>query len=270
MTTAPTTKKRKPLEYRQQAAAKARQLGLQSRYISQHGKYDDCMRFVETGQWPDVWGEARPALKLVNTHTPDQKPEPVNTPLPQSTIDAVNPSLLAKVENAVKTHLPHNKRKMAAKGVLANGRNEKGVPKFENWFCRIYPRDITYPAWKALSKTSTDIANICSAKRDHARAAERAKGKKDSDIDPLFQFTFKEAVGFFRISRPTFEKSMRQLMDLGFIERATGGGIFDGKGVPATYRCIEAWRNWQPSQQAKGAGNDNQRIALLQLKKTKS
>ncbi len=246
------------MEYRAQAAAKAREMGLQSRYISQHGKYDDCMWFVDTGHWPETWPQPKPVLTLVKTPLPSQPLEPVNTDLP------------AKNENAVNTPLLRGRKKKAAKGVLANGRNEKGVPKFENWFCRIYPKDITYPAWKELSKTSTDIANICFAKRDHARASERAKGKKDSDIDPVFQFTFKEAVGFFRISRPTFDKSIKQLMSLGFIERATGGGIFDGKGIPATYRSIENWRNWHPTQQIKRACNDSRKTALQQLKKTKS
>lgn len=271
MQTDTAPKKRKPNEYRKLAATKARGLGLPSRYISQYGKYDDCMLFVETGQWPEIWGEAKPALALVKTPLPQVlQSEPVKTTLPGTTADAVNTHLPAKVENAVNTTLPHNKRKKAAKGVLANGRSEKGTPKFENWFCRIYPKDITYPAWKGLSKTATDIANICFAKRDHAKAGQRAKGKRENDIDPLFQFTFKEAAGFFRISRPTFEKSMKQLMSLGFIERVAGGGIFDGKGVPATYRCIDAWRNWQPAQRAKGAGNDCRKTALQQLRKTNS
>lgn len=45
------------MEYRQRAAAKARELGLPSRYISQHGTYDDCMGFIDRGVWPDKWGD---------------------------------------------------------------------------------------------------------------------------------------------------------------------------------------------------------------------
>jgi hypothetical protein len=215
---ATTPKKRKPMEYRQQAAAKARQLGLQSKYISQHGKYDDCMMFVETGQWPETWGEARPALKLVNTTLPHQQPEPVNTPL------------------------PHPKKKKSAKGVLANGRSEKGAPKYENWFAKFYPIEVSFPAWKALTKTGTDIVLICRAKSANAPSDAKAKGKGN----PVFQFSFAEACKAFKVSRPTFEKTLRQVIALGFLDRVSSGGILDGKGVMANYRLSDRWKVWEP------------------------
>lgn len=66
MTTTSTPKKRKPLEYRQSAAAKARAEGRPSRYISQHGTLDDCMAYVERDIWPKKWGE----VAHLQTETP--------------------------------------------------------------------------------------------------------------------------------------------------------------------------------------------------------
>lgn len=53
----PTPKKRKPSEYRKLAADKARSEGRRSRYISQHGTFDDCMAYIERGIWSSKWDE---------------------------------------------------------------------------------------------------------------------------------------------------------------------------------------------------------------------
>jgi hypothetical protein len=58
--TTPTPKKRKPSEYRTLAANKARAEGRPSRYIKQHGTYDDCMAYTERGIWSDRWGGDEP------------------------------------------------------------------------------------------------------------------------------------------------------------------------------------------------------------------
>jgi predicted transcriptional regulator len=238
-----TTTKRGAMAYRIDAAAKAKAAGLQTKDIRQRWNKAECRAYVDQNIWPVNRLEPmmaphplhKPEASRVNTSLPATQtpPEQVNIPLPVQTIQA----------SPVNTSLPAKKK--AHKGQLANGRNTKGVPKFENWFCRIYPRDITYPAWKELSKTATDIANICRAKKDHAKAL----GKKYVDGNPAFEFTFAEAANFFKISRPTFDKSIKQLLELGFIEYANRGGILDGKGIAARYRCCERWREWKAEPQ---------------------
>jgi len=126
--------------------------------------------------------------------------------------------------------------------MLSNGRNKKGLPKFENWHCRIFPKDITYPAWRHLSKTATDVANICRAKNDHAGACQR----KDETGRPVFEFTATEAERTFLIPRPTFSKAIKRLIEIGFIEVARHGGTLDGKGVPTLYRLSDKWKEWTP------------------------
>lgn len=133
------------------------------------------------------------------------------------------------------------KRKGDQNAMLPNGRNKK-VPKFENWHCRIFPKDMTYPAWRYLSKTASDIANICRAKNDHAGAC----GKKGDDNRPIFEFTASEAERLFHISRPTFSKSIKTLIEVGFIEVVRHGGTLDGKGIPSLYRLSERWKEWEP------------------------
>lgn len=125
---------------------------------------------------------------------------------------------------------------------LANGRNKKGAPKFDNWHCRIFPKDFTYPAWRHISKTATDVANICRAKNSHAGAT----GRKDESGKPIFEFTATEAEKVFNITRPTFSSSIRSLIEIGFIEVARHGGTMDGKGISALYRLTEKWKEWMP------------------------
>lgn len=136
------------------------------------------------------------------------------------------------------------RRRVEAKcnATLPNGRSSKAPPKFENWHCRIFPKDFTFPAWRHLSKTATDVANISRAKNDHSGAM----GRKDEQGRPLFEFTATEAEKAFNITRPTFQNAMKALIDVGFLEIARHGGILGGKGIPALYRLSNRWRSWTP------------------------
>ncbi|NTV50989.1 MAG: hypothetical protein HGB32_16050 [Geobacteraceae bacterium] len=125
---------------------------------------------------------------------------------------------------------------------LNNGRTKRPVPKFENWFCKIFPKEITYPAWKELSKTATDVANICRAKSDHS-AFCKIKGESGR---PTFEFTATEAEKVFVIPRPTFSKAITSLIDIGFIEVVLHGGLANGKHISARYQLSERWKTWTP------------------------
>ena len=161
---------------------------------------------------------------------------------------------------------PVNRQKAGKVKPLANGRDKKSHPDFKNWFCRIYPVDITYPAWKYLSKTATDVANICRAKRDHAAA----RNKKDSSGVPIFEFTFSEAVNFFKISRPTFDKSIKQLLEIGFIEYSSHGGIVNGQGIKARYRLSDRWKTWSPGTKEKQQTDERKKLDALAAKQNPS
>lgn len=130
------------------------------------------------------------------------------------------------------------KKEAKHKTILPNGRTSKPLPKFENWYCRIFPKDITYPAWKDLSKSATDIANICRAKHDHAAHC----GKKNKTGHPIFEFTATEAVEVFGFTKATFISALHKLIDFGFLEVEKHGGMLDGKGVPAIYRLSDEWK----------------------------
>lgn len=126
--------------------------------------------------------------------------------------------------------------------MLSNGRNKNRVPSFENWHCRIFPKDMAYSAWRALSKTATDVANICRAKNDHAGAL----GIKDGSGRPFFEFTATEAEKVFKLSRPTFSKAIKDLLKIGFLTVSRHGGILFGKGIAAQYQLSDGWKSWQP------------------------
>jgi len=133
-------------------------------------------------------------------------------------------------------------RKRKHDDTLATGRNKKGVPKFENWHCRIFPKDFTYPVWRSLSPTAKDVAHICRAKNDHAGAL----GKKEKNGQPVFEFTATEAEKVFHITRPTFSKTINSLIEIGFIEVVRYGGTMGGKGIAAIYRLSEKWKELTP------------------------
>lgn len=128
------------------------------------------------------------------------------------------------------------------KAMLPNGRSSKGVPKFENWHCRFFPKDIVYPAWRTLPSSTKDVAMICRAKSDHSGAC----GKKDPDRRPVFEFTATEAEKAFHFTRPTFQASIDKLIDRGFIEAVKTGGIECGNGIPSQYRLSDRWKEWTP------------------------
>jgi hypothetical protein len=101
---------------------------------------------------------------------------------------------------------------------------------------------MAYPAWRYLSKTASDIANICRAKSDYAGARKR----KGENGKPIFEFTATEAERTFLIPRPTFSNAIKSLIQIGFIEVARHGGTLDGKGISALYRLSEKWKEWTP------------------------
>lgn len=147
--------------------------------------------------------------------------------------------------------------------VLKNGRNSKSRSKFENWFCRIYPEHVTYPAWKALSKTATDVVHICRAKSEHA-AYNDSKNKVKKGGRPIFEFTATEAEKIFVIPRPTFSDAMASLIEKGFLTVVRRGGLPDGKGVSSQYQLSDEWKTWTPPPR------DNTNIIKAQLARIES
>lgn len=128
------------------------------------------------------------------------------------------------------------------KGMLANGRNKKSMPSIENWFAPILPIDTACPAWRALTKTATDVAIICKAKS--GRAAKM--NEKDKTGMPMFAFTVSEAETVFKLTRPTFTKAIHLLLKIGFIEQIRSGGMVNGNGIKALYRLSDKWKSWDP------------------------
>lgn len=134
-------------------------------------------------------------------------------------------------------------RERKHKDTLPNGRNKKAMPTFENWHCRIFPKDFTYPAWRALkAPAAKDVAQLCRAKSDHSAFC----GKKDETGRPIFEFTATEAERVFKIPRPTFNSAIKSLTEICFIEVVRHGGTMDGKGIPALYRLSDKWKEWTP------------------------
>jgi hypothetical protein len=126
--------------------------------------------------------------------------------------------------------------------MFVNGRSSKCIPSFDKWFCQIFPKDITYPAWKYLSKTATDVANICRAKSNRAAHSN----EKDSTGRPVFSFTVSEADTIFRIPAPTFTDAIKRVIEVGFMECSRPGGLVNGASAPALYRLSDKWKTWNP------------------------
>lgn len=125
--------------------------------------------------------------------------------------------------------------------VLNNGRDVKYTGKAQKWFAKIPIFELlVHPAWRNLSKTATDMASLIIAKHDKAAAF----GNK-VDGRPVFSFTASEGQRMFEISRPTFTRAMKELVEKGFIEIHDPGGIQNGKGRAAQYMWSGGWKSWQ-------------------------
>lgn len=273
-------------ELRKLTCIKAKSEGRRSTGPGQRGNNSDCIAFLQFGTWASSWDDpaaakqkksnvptvgslptldeytlplfgpvdvpaAAPVVveqEAVTAETPEapkgEAPaEPAKQPLHEElTYEEFHrligkgrpPEVVRKEQEAAKKPLQGKRG-----GVLANGRDAKGVGKFENWCGQVYPSDFAYAAWRALTKTATDVANICRAKMGY----EKHKLKKK---DPIFHFTVAEAERTYKITRPTFSKAIKLLIEVGFIEHARRGGMPDGVGVKALYRMIEDWKTWEP------------------------
>jgi hypothetical protein len=260
------------IDYRKMAGDKAKAAGQHLHKRNLWSK-QDCIDYVERDIMPMFPRQAIASSNTADTNIAWLFPEMVkdslpamnpdvksnNAPLPVTDIQAepVKAALLVTSDHAVgvkeplpdgminlpvKNPLPVVTPSKKQKNVLANGRNKKGVPKFENWFCQIFPGDFLYPAWRALTKTATDVVILCRAKSAHAAARKQ----KNLAGVPIFDFTFSEAVNFFKLTRPTFSKAMQLLLTVGFIKYSRHGGIMGGIGIKAQYTLSDEWKTWQP------------------------
>jgi len=213
-------------ELRKLAGARLSTEGKPTKIVTREGK--------PTG-YVQQYGDRELCLTILcdssGTQQPAEEPEPVKVPLPVDTMPVV-------VKAALPVGLPAKKNKC----VLPNGRNGKSLPDAGKWFAQILPlRHITHPAWKALSKSATDVVIICIAKASSAAHMNR-KGK---DGVPIFNFTVSEGESIFKMPRPTFTKAIGLAIEIGFIECIKQGGITDGAGIMAVYRLSEKWKSYQ-------------------------
>lgn len=134
----------------------------------------------------------------------------------------------------------NKKRNVTPNKMLANGRTSVGVPKAENWYARIHIYGLVESdTWRNLTKTATDMLIISIAKNDKAAAfGQKINGR------PRFTFSVSEGQRVLHISRPTFTRAMKELIDKGFIEVHDPGGIENGKGRAAQYMLSGEWKNW--------------------------
>ncbi|MBW4056707.1 MAG: hypothetical protein HIU83_15165 [Proteobacteria bacterium] len=249
--TKPKRKQTPSMVLRDKTAKKAAANGRPIRDIKNKGTVKDCQNYLYHDVWSEAWSKTvRPVkialpvdvseIKPVKTALPVDIPTPVlvdhSLPLEHNKPEQIKCSL------PVKAALPVAQPKTKQKAVLPNGRNRKSMPSFDQWHCQIFPKDITFPAWKYLTKTATDVANICRAKRDYSAA----KNRKDASGIPIFDFSFGEAEKAFGMTRPTFSSAVKLLLKIGFIEYSCPGGIRNGVGVKAVYRLSDKWRTWEP------------------------
>ena len=124
-------------------------------------------------------------------------------------------------------------------------RKGKGMPSIEDWWTPAYPIECASPAWKALSASSISILIICKAKSGN----NGKKGIKDNSGRPIFEFTKSEALKTFGFNGVTRQKSLEQLIEIGFIDQHRKGGSKNGGAginVSDQFRLSSRWRDWQP------------------------
>jgi hypothetical protein len=124
----------------------------------------------------------------------------------------------------------------------ADGRSTKGAPRLQNWFAQVFISEhVLVPAWRHMSKTATDIAIICIAKQNKA-----FKFKDKFGGPPVFQFRYSEGVKMLSVCKNTFNRAIHELLEIGFIELVSPGGMTCGRGIAADYTLGKRWRDWQP------------------------
>lgn len=114
--------------------------------------------------------------------------------------------------------------------------------KLMTMWSKVTMEEMRHPAWHCLNKSEMLILMVCKIEASNAAY----KKKKDSTGVPFFTFTHYNAKNFYDISSPTFSKSIKRLMEVGFIEISKSSGIFNGKGTKQEYRLSGKWKKYSP------------------------
>lgn len=128
------------------------------------------------------------------------------------------------------------------KAVLANGRDSKKPPCFEDSWTKVHIRLLIHPAWRSLTASAKDVMIFFNVKSGNAAR----KGVKDHEGRPKIVFCYSEAKRMLKISDPTFRRVLVELENKGFIGVTAYGGISGGKGRAAEYHLSDRWEDWTP------------------------
>ncbi|WP_224983009.1 hypothetical protein [Geomonas agri] len=119
---------------------------------------------------------------------------------------------------------------------------KKTPPHKLNWYARVFIFDmVTFPAYRHLSKSQTDVLTVALAKSDAAAAEkDRLPGR------PVFPFPFSEAKRTLGMNPQSFQNAIDGLKTMGFICVVRPGGTANGDGIPNLYQLQDGWKTWTP------------------------
>lgn len=181
-----------------------------------------------------------PKEPLVVTGITGEPSSPVTATVPKVSYEPI-------VTTVPKVSLVRNRRDREKSG------SSTPDEKLMNMWSKVTMEEMRHPAWHCLNKSEMLVLMVCKIEASNAAY----KKKKDSTGVPFFTFTHYNAKTFYDISSPTFSKSIKRLMDIGFIEISKSSGIFNGKGTMQEYRLSGKWKRYSSSGRRYVANNGN-------------
>ena len=119
---------------------------------------------------------------------------------------------------------------------------------YEGGFIPLPHPMIKHEAFRQLSEASIRVLLCCIRKTTNKKGTQR--------YNVIFKFTFVEAKKDWGLSDSTFQRAMKQLHTVGFIDYWSPGALYNdvtGKRGPRGYRLSRRWKRWKKNPDERKA-----------------
>lgn len=136
----------------------------------------------------------------------------------------------------------------------------KEIYSKNNGFSRTDTEMQQSPAFHSLTANALRFLLLCEFKNFKAATQKRVMDQSKR----VFKITYLEAQEFLGLSRPTIRRAKEEVIQKGFLECITQGGLRGVNGVASEYALSNKWRKWKPSNARQ---NDMKNVRAAKGKK---
>lgn len=118
-------------------------------------------------------------------------------------------------------------------------RIRKPKTNFDNCYVKVGGYMISHVAFQTLTASQVQVLLLAQLKDNNAKHHKQLR-----DGRPIFNFTYAEAKVRLGISGTTFNASLLELVNRGFLKVIKAGGLKGPGGGPTLYAASDGWKRW--------------------------